>query len=283
MAFQYLKENNRSGEYMKVVGVYDKYSGLKCFNKNAFMVMRNFFAKLPKEYGKCYFDNLETLKLLKVDEFKDDRFSGMYNSLGNVVMFSKNNALGHELFHVASYDRSNDARAFEGYIDIEQALIEGMTEYLFMTAYGLSGTYTYPFEVFCIKMLDDIPGLFEPYFIPNHENFINLFPNKRIIYSLMYALNSYHEDIFDCTPTFNNESSDHVQPKTKEAIKGVIDSLISIELSRKINNDDLEKYADKFMDEISSGAVKETLTYTWPKYHNYANKQVNTRIRRKGE
>ena len=264
---------------MKVLGVYDKDSDLRCFNKSAFMTMRSFFDKLPVEYGKCYFDNLETLKLLKVDEFNDDKFSGMYNSFGNVVMFSKNNALGHELFHVASYDRRNDLTAFEGYIDIEQGLIEGMTEYLFITTYGLSGVREYPFEVFCVKMLEDIPGLFKPYFIPSHDDFINLFPSKRGIYSLMYALNVYHEDILDYMPS---EENDAILNKIENAIKGVIDSLISIELSRKVDDDSLYKYAEKFMDEITRHEVKDMISWLYPKYSHYANKQINVKIRRKG-
>ena len=267
---------------MKVLGMYDKESEIRCFNKSAFLVMRNFFSRLPEEYGKCYFKNLETLKLLKVDEFNDDKIAGKYNSLGNVIMFSKNNSLGHELFHVASYDRSRDISAFEGHIDIEQGLIEGMTEYLFVKTYELSLACEYPFEVFCVKMLEDIPNLFKPYFIPSHEDFINLFPSKRSIYSLMYALNVYHEDALDYMASPSGNDIQHTLYKIEEAIKGVIDSLISIELSRNTDDASLNRYADKFMDELTSKEVKDMMYWLCPKYSHYANKQINVKIRRKG-
>ncbi len=258
---------------MKVLGVYDKDNEIRCFNKSAFFVMKKFFDKHP-EYGYCYFKNLETLKLIKVDEFNDDKQDGQYNGLGNAIIFSRNNTLGRELFHVASYDKNCNIFAIDSHLGIEAGLIAGMTEYLIIKVYELSKAHEYPFEAFCIKMLDDIPGLFKPYFIPNHEEFINLFPNKRSIYSLMYALNAYHE---------NTAISNFDLHKTDEAIKGVIDSLISIEISKENNKSNLIKYSEKFMDEITSQEIKDFMSEINPKYSHYANRQINIRIRRIGE
>ena len=263
---------------MKVLGVYDKFSDVRCFNKNIFVVMKNFLASFPTEYSICYYKNLDTLKLVKVDKFKDENVFGKYNELGNVIMFSSNNSLGHELLHVASCDRDGGKIAIQGHIDVEQGLIEGMTEYLFIKAYQLSCAYGYPFEVFCVKMLENIPNLFKSYFIPSHEDFINLFPNKRSIYSLMYALNIYHEDALDYM--LSSGDIQNILNRIQEAIRGVIDSLISIELS--INDDNLRQYGDKFMDEITRREVKDVMYWLYPKYSNYANRQINVKIKKRG-
>ena len=57
----------------------------------------------------------------------------------------------------------------------------------------------------------------------------------------MYALNIYHEEALDYISSTSNTSLDTLDT-IQEAIKGVIDSLISIELSRKLGDEYLRKY-----------------------------------------
>ena len=257
---------------MKVLGVYDQNCEIRCNNKSIFYVMKKFFDRLPSEYGECYFRNLEDLILIKIDDPHD--IDERYNELGNSIIYSKNSSLGLELFRVSSYDRQKNISSIDRKIGIEQGLIEGMTEYLFTKEYEITKGLKNPFEVFCIKMLADIPNLFKPYFIPSHEEFIHLFPNKRNIYNLMYNLNIYHNCL---------KNKDIETDKIISAIKGVIDSLISIELSRRENNFCLSQYSEKFMDEITSKEVIDILGEIYPKYNNYASRRVNIKIRKRGD
>ena len=263
---------------MKVLGVYDKNSDVRCFGRNIFLVMDQFLKNYPCEYGKCYYDNLETLKLIKVDKFMEDNLAGKYNQDGNVIIFNKSDALGHELFHMASYDRERHIMAFDGHMDIEKGLIEGMTEYLFNKAYSRGSVSGYGFEVFCVSMLDDMDNLFKGYFMTNHDEFINVFPNKRCIYSLMYALNIYHNESMSYISL--PEDDEDILEKIQEAIRGVINSLITIELSRKMDSDNLIKYGDKFMDLVTSKEISDIMYWLYPKYNNYASRQINRRIRK---
>ena len=267
---------------MKVIDIYDKNDNIESYNKDVFKTMNDFLLKYPEEYRKNYYHNLETLRLFKVDTLPDGVMTGMYNSKANVVFYSNNNALGHEFFHIASNDLINKKYSIESDIGIEYGLIEGITEYLNVKAYGLSKPDSYGFHVFCVMMMENIKDFFKPYFMANHNEFIKLFPNPKDVYSLMYSLNVYSDNIYDyLSSIYNDEDNSLVDISTiKDAVNSTIDNLISIELS--IDGSDkyrLNKYADKFMDLIGSKYLKSNFDDVYHDYIKYAENQIKKRIR----
>ncbi len=266
---------------MKIINMYDQYSDIRCRGKNVFKTMRTFLAKYPEEYSECYYYNLDYLKLFKVDKMVDEAMAGEYDTSANVIFFKDNEALGHEFFHMASNNIVDGQYAIESNIGIEYGLIEGMTEYLYNKAYGLPNPTAYSFEVFVVKMLEDIPRLFEPYFIPNHDNFISLFPNEKDIYSLLYSLNVYSDAYYEyIASSYSTDNKSVDLGKIIENIEDTIDNLISIELSMHGNSiAKLSIYGDKFMDLIGSDNLKNKFKDVYPNYIKYAEKQIKRRIR----
>ena len=171
---------------MQVIKVYDKNSDLRCYGKNIFKTMNEFMNRFPLEFRKLYDKNLESLQFMKCDRLDSDAYNGTYDTRRNVVFFTKSNALAHEMFHVASYDAGRDVSGFECDVSLDQGLLEGMTEYFRMKAFNLSNPEDYNFEVFSVMMLENINDIFKHYFIPNHSEFIKLFPNKKDIYNLLF-------------------------------------------------------------------------------------------------
>ena len=216
---------------MKVLDVYSK-EDLDLFTDKGQSVdsmMDNFFLNFPSTYRENYDKNIETLEIYRVDEMIDPNDSAEYFPVSNVLMFKSFAAIPHEFMHMASYDRKEGKTAFmhTGVSSlVENALYEGMTEYLSCVAKnGFPNTYF--FEYFVVSMLSDIDGIFEPYFIPSYKNFISLFPNKRDIISLLYALENYQNRINILT----DDSSELEIAMVDDSVKSVIDNLIDIELS----------------------------------------------------
>ena len=266
---------------MEILEVYDKTSDLRYMGKNIFDAMDMFFCLFPKKYSKNYYRNLKSLKLFKVDDFYDNELDGYYDMNNNTLFFSDVSVIGHELMHMASYDVVKGNYAFDNNDeDISNGFIEGMTEYLTIMLWGENYISSYYFETFCASMLSNIDGIIKSYFMPNYDNFINLFPNKKDIYSLMYSLGYYSlktEKIVDVTDVDKIEVLDRL--KIKEAIKNTINSLINIELSYEKDINNLIEYGDKFMDLITVDNVKEYLLNLCPEYLDYAYCQVKQRIR----
>jgi len=270
---------------MKILEVYNQNSVLGCYGKDVFKTMDEFFKRYPKEYSDCYYNNLKTLKIMQTDNCYGSIATGGYAEDSNVILFEDNNSIGHELMHVAQYDRNNKISSISsGEEMFESGLIEGVTEYLTKNAYGLSAPDSYPFEVFVVSMLDsgNIKELFKPFFIPNHNEFIKLFPKEKDIYSLMYSLNYYFENMLDYMEALNNQEDIMLDLLLiKDAIRDTIDSLITIELSTENNQDKLKIYSEKFLDLISSKDVYECLKIFDPKYKIYTEREIKKRIRKK--
>ena len=267
---------------MKIINVYDKNSNILCHGKNVFDTTKRYLYKFPKEYSECYNYNLDDLLLFEVDRMVDESMTGYYDSDANKIFYVDKNSLGHEMFHMASNDIVNNQYAFESKMDLEAGLIEGMTEYLAMKAYGLSKPGSYSFEVFCVTMLEDIPNLFGPYFKPSHKDFINLFPNRRDIYSLLYSLNAYNDIELDFLDSKNNDSDIAIdQTVLVESIQDTLNSLVSIELSVENDSKILKMYGNKFMDYLSSDFVRHILKDLYPGYLGYAEELVKKKIRKK--
>ena len=266
---------------MKVLEVYDKNSDLKYRNVSVFKRMDDFFKKYPSEYGENYYRNLETLKIFKVDEVHDGA-DGEYFANDNTLLYRFISAVGHELMHMASWDQINKNMAFLGNSEFYgMGLMEGMTEYLSMKAFNRTKPIAYPFETFCVSMLSEIDGIFKPYFIPNEKEFINLFSNKRDIYSLMYSLEFYHDEVIGSFNSLILGTEPEVKEETlQSSIRDTINSLISIELGYEKDSEKLKLYSEKFMDLISSDIVDYYLDAVYPNYINYANRQIKKRIKR---
>ena len=138
---------------VKIINVYDKNSNILCHGKNVFDTTKRYLYKFPKEYSECYYHNLNDLLLFEVDRMTDETMTAYYDSDANKIFYVDKNSLGQEMFHMASNDMVNNQYAFESKMDLEAGLIEGMTEYLAMKAYGLSKPGSYSFEVFCVQCL----------------------------------------------------------------------------------------------------------------------------------
>lgn len=269
---------------MKVLEVYSKkdLDKLTVKGKKVSKIMDDFFKNYPKSYRDNYDKNLETVEILKVDEHYTGKHGGEYSDYCNVLLFRKYYSIIHELMHLAScdyvtrrssYERSDKGSLFEG------ALIEGMTEHLASIALN-SPAEVYVFEVFAASMISDIDGVLESFFIPSYQKFINSFPDKRSIISLMYSLEGYFRN---CEILLNEENIiDKLLIETLErSIMGVIDSLIDIHVSRRLGFKENKQYANMFMDLIGEENINMHLSDIWEDYYDYANEQVNRRILRR--
>lgn len=262
---------------MKVVRTYtkDDLNELVCLDKNLIQIMNNFFKRFPETYRLNYDKNIKDVRIWKVDEDIDGLESSHYYAMPNLLTFQNEDTLSHEFMHMASMDRENNKMAFMEDLDnplFEHSLVEGMTEYLSCMAIG-SKPYNYFFEYFVISMLSSIDSIFEPFFIPNYNKFISLFPNSKDIYSLMYSMDYYHERIMTI-----EECSKREIMAVKRAIDDTIDTLIDIELSFDKSFEERKKYASKFMDLISDRDIYDFIRDINSGYKNYANKQIKKRI-----
>ena len=267
---------------MKVINVYDSKSNLKCYGKNIFDTTRAYLKRFPSEYSNCLNHNLKSLELIKVDKIGNGVMTARYNTIENIIEFTTSSALGHEIFHLASNDLMNNKYAFESKMGIEYGLIEGMTEYLCMQAYDLKHPSSYPFEVFTIMMLDSIPNIFRPYFVPNNKDLINIFPRRKDIYGLLYSLDTYNKIMLDyISSLYTGEDILIDISEFIESYKYTIANLINIELSFEKDSIILKQYRDKFLDLISSEWISNAITGLYPNYLDYTNKYVNRRIKEK--
>ena len=263
---------------MKVLDVYSK-EDLDLFTDKGQSVesmMNNFFLNFPSSYRKNYDKNIETLEIYRVDEMIDQNDSAEYIPVSNVLMFKSFAAIPHEFMHMASCDRKENKTAFlhAGMSSLfEMALYEGMIEYLSCVAKD-GPPNTYFFEYFVVSMLSSIDGIFEPYFIPNYKKFLSLFPNKKDIISLMYALDNYQSRINVLT----EESTETEFALVEDSIKSVIDNLIDIELSFNKNKLERKIYGDKFMNLIANPDLKSLVSDVSPEYLDYAFHEVKKRI-----
>ena len=267
---------------MKVIRVYDKDSDLRCYNRNIFKATESVLSEFPHEYGDCYRKNLETLELIQVDKFFDASMAGCYDNEANAIYFNKKAALGHEMFHMASNDLESETNAFSSKKAIELGLIEGMTEYFKMKAYDQDMPGAYPFEVFCVTMLEDIPNIFKSYFIPNHKEFISLFPNKRDIYSLLYSTDSYNKmylDFLEADCAGKDPTID--MNLLRNTIKDAFNALVEIELSLEQDPHELKRYDYKFMEYVGSNRLGLLFQELYPRYYEYADKLIDKKIRKR--
>ncbi len=267
---------------MKVINVYDKNSDIRSYNRNIFKATEAVLKKFPKEYSNCYYKNLESLELIQVDKMTNASFLGYYDDGANAIFFIEKSAMGHELFHMASNDLENGNYAFYSKLGIENGLIEGMTEYFNTKAYNLEVPSAYQFEVFCVTMLEDIPNIFRPYFIPNYKDFISLFPNKRDIYSLLYSLNVYNDMYLNYMEEYY--SGKEITTNFRELrtiINHVLASLVDIELSIEKDPFMLKEYSDKLMNYICSDKIPTLTEDIYPKCYQFADKLIDKKIRKR--
>lgn len=259
---------------MKVINVYDKsnISQLMVDERSALKIMDDFFAKYPRKYQRNYSRNLRHIEIYQLDEsYYDDR--AKYFSSIDKMYFVDPRDIIHEFMHMAHYDRKKDIMALEqGEILWEDSLIEGSAEFLACKATGFEND-AFIFETFVVNMLSTINCFFEPFFIPNYKQFIGMFPNRKDILSLMYALNFYHQNYDTC---YDDPNYLAVCSKLKEAIIQIIDSLIDIETS--LNTISGILYQEKFMDLITSEFVDLNLSEHFPEYKNYAHEQIKRKI-----
>ena len=268
---------------MKVLDVYSKkdLDKLTIKGKSVNSIMEDFWLNFPLYYRRNYDKNLESLELLRVDEHYEDAV-GEYSDIHNLIIFRKYSAIIHELMHMASRDAETQSAAFiknKYELLFESSLIEGCTE--FLASFALKDKPTdYFFETFCASMLSNIDGFFEPYFVPNYDKFIGLFPNKKDILSLMYSLNFYADNfslIFDT----RGKERDYLVKRLRHSVTDVIDSLIDIQLSFNYDMKKNQAYSEEFLGLINGKDLSEYLSEVRKDYFTYAEGQIKRRILRR--
>lgn len=263
---------------MKVLGVYSKkdLDLLKYKKKSISLIMNDFFKRFPKSYRRNYDINLETLEIQRVDSMYDDLDDASYMPSLNVLLFKSKKEIIHEMMHMSSSDREKGlygiCRGGQSSL-YEEALLEGITECLACRALGTNPN-SYFFECFVAEMLSSLNGFFGPYFIPDYNKFISLFPNKKDILSLMYGLDFYHEKIKE----IDDDTSDFELDRIANSVKDVIDSLIDIELSFKRDNKKRIDYSNKFMDLITDKRIDFIVGDVYPYYEEYAYDKIKERV-----
>ena len=272
--------NEKRGYVMKIIETYDKNSNLRCYGRNIFKTMDGFFKLFPSEYSNCYYHNLETLKIYKVDQLNEISYAGFYNANLNTLTFKKTIALSHELFHMASNDLIN--RRF-GVISDDSiygnGFTEGMTEYFNTKAHNLQIPSAYQFEVFCVTMLEDVPNIFRTYFIPNYDNFISLFPNRELACHLVKSVDLYTDMYMTYWHYYClGDTSLYEYLNFKDVINDIIIDLIEIELSFENDSNKLEQYANKFLNYICSNKLPSLFQTIYPDLCENANFLIKNRI-----
>lgn len=264
---------------MKVLDIYSKkdLDMITCRGESVSSIMDNWFSKFPDYYRTNYDKNIEDLTIWHVDQTYDGE-AGYYSPKTKILIFKNFSSIPHELQHVASYDREKEQMAFVknmSYPLFEMALVEGMAEYLAAKSVNRDVTDSY-FECFAVSMLSSINGIFKSFYVPNHDEFISLFPNKKDIYSLMYSLDYYRH----ITDNLENSNENEIL-KTREAIKNTVDSLIDIELSFNKGLVERKRYADKFMELLNNVNLKDILEDIDEDYIDYAFYEIKKRVLRR--
>ena len=258
--------------------VYNKNDDIKCYGKNIFMMMDNFFKNYPSEYSKLYYKNLESLSFIRCNRLNNGINTGMYDADNNIIYFTDNNSLGHEMFHVASNDIDRKNMGIDLADSDNSALLEGMTEQLFIDTYNISGEYAYQFEVMVSRVLSQIPDFFKYYFIPDHDKFISLFNNKDTINSLIDNLNLYGKisdyvlSIFYLDKNINGVD-DRAKLELICAIESVISDLIYIGYENK-DTVDLNNYINNLRNLLNGSNINKLFKLFYPDYLNYTNNVV---------
>ena len=268
---------------MEVLEIYtkDNIDSLMVDSRSTKEIMDNFFRNYPSSYRRNYDRNLKKIQICRVDEYFDFDGSGaaakIYLKNSKIILSNLENII-HELMHMAHYDRKKDLLAISSKELLwEDPLIEGATEFLSSKAIG-KPCMAYIFESFVVDMLSSIDNFFEPFFIPNYKKFIKMFPCEKDILTLMYALSFYYfyQDI-----EYENPNYDVVSKKLGEAIKTVINALISIESSIFRDETARDLYSEKFMDLITSEFLELHIIDYFSDYKDYTYEQLKTRILRR--
>ena len=258
--------------------VYNKNSNIMCYKQNVFRVMDNFFHGLPKEYSKNYYKNLDTLSIIRTNNINNGINTGLYDADNNIIYYVDNNTIGHELFHVASNDMDKKIMGIDEYDSEPSALLEGMTELLFIKTYNIKDKHAYNFEVMVSEVLSQIPRFFQYYFIPSYDKFINIFNNPDTIKRLMDNLNVYR-DISDYYLTMiyldgiNAKIDNKLRIELICSIEEVINCLIQIgyENKDKVNLNDYLSNLDRL---LKKDDIKSLFSIFYDYYYNYADKQI---------
>lgn len=260
---------------MKVLEIYDgKEKSIIVNGKNVFTRMDNYFAKYPKDFRKLYDENLQDLTIFKVDEMYDSDMAGGYVFDDNIILFKDNYTLPHELIHMATNDRKNGHMAIiNRFNQMERPLIEGLTEYSATIIGDQEIPNFYYFESFVAQMIYNIEGVLHAFFTANGEEFIKAFPNRKNIYSLMYALFHYSNNHLEVLETCQ------IDDLIISDIQDVIKNLLDIELSYENDQQKLKLYCEEFLDVLYSEYLNCYLGEIYPDYKNFAHNIVNKKIK----
>ncbi len=237
--------------------------------KKIITTMDEFFNGMPSEYGINYYKNLESVNFSYVMSIYG-RLYGQYIARTNTIYYISYESIPHELFHMASYDKSKDMLGFDGYNGEISLLNEGLTEYLYNRAFGIEVSDFRPFEVMCANMIIDIPGVLKNHFNPNYEGFINSFNDRDTIESLIDELDVYGEangyllDIIKMdggNARFNKQALIDIRDSINNIIRFLI--MIGLDNKDKIN---INEYIEKMIKLLNKDNIAKYFKIFYSEY-----------------
>lgn len=262
---------------------YTKNDKIMCYGKDIFLTMDDFFRDKPSQYRYNYDKNLDSLMLIRQFEINNGLNTGLYDADQNIIYFTEFNSIGHEMFHVASNDLENKTMGIDKKGTNGSALLEGITEYLFVDTFQVKNNYTYSFEVAVAKVLRLIPGVLRSFFMASYDEFINSFNNKDTIKELNNELNVYNKISDYCLTIYYLDGKNaniklDVLVRLMDAVRKVIDSLysIGIENSKLVDNAFYNRY---LMEALTDKCLLKIFGLLYPGYVEYLNKDVKSRVK----
>lgn len=235
---------------MKVIDYYDisNINNLLYDDKRVVDLFDDYFISKPSCYRINFDRNIKDLEILHVDEMIE-KCSGLYDKDNNIIILKYMNSCVHEFLHMASNNKLGQSLSD---IKFSDGLDEGLTEYI-ASLVSKNDVKTYYFEVLVASALSFISdGFIKNYFCFDKNEFISLFPNKKLMYNLLYPLSYYNQNFF----------CDYYFETMERCIKEVINSLF-------IMSDDL-KYQLFILDSLNSYKIKESAGYFYKDYVDYA-------------
>lgn len=208
-----------------------------------------------------YIENLKTLKLYKLPQTTNEKDAinvpAYYNHRKNLLEYTNEEFLGHELLHVAS--SKNKEKTGIVFIDNQNklkaiSLNEGISDYLQKNMFP-EYVLCYPLQAYVTEILVEIYGkeILKPYFYADDKLFLSQFnaADKDFIVTLIQNLDNYKIMLEEVGILFNNNhlpNKNDIQ-QIKNNIKRIIIHLKKqAYLSKKI---DMAVFNKKFIELFS--------------------------------
>lgn len=260
---------------MKILEIYNCENNFGELTKNpdnSFTRIEKFLADKRLDYADNYYTNKDRLKVFLYDKLLRE-YVGEFDVVGDniEIKITHPDHLTHELLHMASYDFYNPEKY--AYCSLNEgpanALSEGMTEYLASIIDNVK-VDCYYFESFIARMLNTTQNIWQYYFVPDYDRFIELY-NEKDILNLMINSNIYNKR--------DDKIEEITQEEVSEAIINSLEALILIEFSKEKDLTNIVKYRDEFLSLLEGSDIKTILDEYNKEYFDFSKKLMDAKIR----